>query len=151
MWRQLSDGQLAPGLNSPVAFKIRFPDRYSGPVRLSLAGQLATGPNQFAYRAYCAGQVRPILEYLNPSDGSSLGEHSLSIATYVEYTGAVYVDLASGGVPNEIVWIRADATATGNTINNILLDICEYNYSLSAKQDGANDAIVLVNLSGVVQ
>lgn len=137
------------------AFKVQFPDWYQGPLRLSLS-QALTGTNAIAsYDMFASGRVRALKDWLtttdavNESNGFSCGAAVPAGSTtnglfYMTYD--LFVEAASGGVRNEIIFVLV--TALGNITGNTQLEINELNYLLSQKQDGSNDQMLIVTPLG---
>lgn len=138
-----------------VGVRIRFPDHYSGAVRILLNSRMQTaqaGANTGFY-VYKKGQVRPIRDMLTQADSynATPGYHVCALtggASGLIQWLDVELGVASGGVSNEICFAYDLTGVPAFIMANALLDIMEYNTSMNAKQDGTNDSIVALNNVG---
>lgn len=143
--------------SSIVGIRLRFPDSYSGAVRIMLAVRMATAQagSPTGFYLYKKGQIRPINDVMAQTDqfnltcGFHVAENSGNPPGLMQWFD-VEVGVASGGVANEIAFVYDTGGIPAFVTANTLLDIMEYNTSMNARQDGSNDSLITVNNVGTL-
>lgn len=138
----------AMGASTLVSIRLKFPDSYSAAVRLLLMQLItnAAGDNA-GYDVYARGNIRPIFDSMGTNDQYTATGQCCNNTVAMLETVDMYVDQAGNGIANELALVFV-GNGVGPVTLNSELDLSEYNISMSAKQDGSNDALVTVNNLG---
>lgn len=142
-------------VNTTVGIRLRFPDHYSGAVRIMLNCRIlvAGAGTTSGFYIYRKGQIRPVNDVLGQTDqfnqvcGNHVQNQVTNAAGFIQWLD-VEVSCASGGVANELAFAYDTSGIPAMVTQSCVLDIVEYNTSMNARQDGSNDSLVAINNVG---
>jgi len=133
-----------------VGFTYTLPANYAGNLRVVFRCT-NTQPGVKSLFVFGQGNVYPVRDVLGDGNDSWIVGATGNVGSRVSTQWCdIRVESAANGVDNTLYFCRANL-ANPATTTNAFLDVAEYNFGLSYKQDGTRDQLVLVDASGTVQ
>jgi len=145
-----SNNNLFPvsGGGEVAGFSVTFPANYTGTLRV-VWRQTNTSPGSSLQSVYGQGNIFRMNDIYADGSDTWYSWSSGGVATRCTLQVLdIRVDNAANGVDNVLYFVEQGVT---NGLQNVMLDISEYNAGLSYKQDGTRDQLILVDRSGTVQ
>jgi hypothetical protein len=150
----ISEVNVAPGPsigNWQKSFAYTIPANYAGNLRILFRSTVITQSvtSMAAWGQGNVTRIKDILgggadEFVSGASGNSGGRVNVTLFD-------VRVESASNGIDNVIYFAMNTQGASPASIQNAFLDVSEYNFGLSYKQDGTRDNLILIDASGTVQ
>ena len=133
------------------AFQYVLPANYAGNLRIAVRQTCAT-PSTTSLACWGQGNVSPINDVMGNANDIFVTGATGNVGNRVQTQWFdIRVESASNGVDNTLWFAPGTAAAVFANTTNMFLDITEYNFGLSYKQDGSRDNLILIDASGTVQ
>lgn len=135
----------------PLSFVYVFPQSYTGNVRIMLTVTLGSAnPAAWGVVSTTGSNITVINDLYGGSDAprGSIAATNAAAGAFSIFIMDIRVNSSTSGFPSALVFCNQSGGFA--TTDNAMLDISEYNTIFNYKQDGSNDAIVLLNPAGTV-